>query len=72
VTHQIALAEQKLGALKYCIYARKSMEAEDCQVLSAESSLNKMWAIVESKKLIAVEIKLKPRSVKESNSRPVF
>lgn len=57
---------------KYCIYARKSMEAEERQAISIESQLNEMKAIAERDNLSVVEIKTESHSAKNSGERPAF
>jgi DNA invertase Pin-like site-specific DNA recombinase len=55
---------------KYCIYARKSMEAEERQAISIESQLNEMKTIAERDSLSVVEIKTESHSAKNSGERP--
>ena len=45
--------------LKYCLYARKSTEAEDKQALSIESQIKEMTALAQREKLHIVEVKPK-------------
>ena len=56
----------------YCIYARKSMEAEDRQAISIESQLNEMKIIADRDKLNIVAIKTESHSAKNSGERVVF
>jgi len=72
VTNQIAFADTKPIVLKYCIYARKSMEQEERQALSIESQLKEMKVIVERHDLNLVDIKFESHSAKQSGQRPVF
>lgn len=72
MSQQITFAEPKPKILKYCIYARKSMEQEERQALSIESQLNEMRIIVERENLNVVEIKHEAHSAKNSGQRPVF
>ena len=58
--------------LKYCLYARKSTEAEDKQALSIESQVKEMLVLAEREKLNIVEIKREAHSSKEVGQRPVF
>ncbi len=58
--------------LKYCLYARKSMEQEDKQALSIESQVNEMLVLAEREKLNIVEIKRESHSSKEVGQRPIY
>jgi len=59
-------------SVRYCLYARKSMESEEAQVLSIESQIKEMCALAEKEKLEIVEIKRESHSAKEAGARPVF
>ena len=72
MTQQIAFAKQKIVVVRYCIYARKSMEAEERQALSIESQLSEMRVIAERENLTIVEIKTEAHSAKQSGQRLVF
>ena len=58
--------------IRYCLYARKSMEAEDQQALSIESQVKEMLALAEREHLIIAEIKREAHSSKEVGQRAVF
>jgi DNA invertase Pin-like site-specific DNA recombinase len=58
--------------IKYCLYARKSTEQEEKQVLSIESQVKEMTTIAEHLKLNVVAIKRESHSAKDSGQRPVF
>lgn len=58
--------------IKYCLYARKSMEQEDKQALSIESQVREMLALAEREGLEIVEIKRESHSSKEVGQRPVY
>ncbi|MDD4136054.1 MAG: recombinase family protein [Candidatus Shapirobacteria bacterium] len=58
--------------IKYCLYARKSTEAEDRQALSIESQIKEMLALAEKEGLDIVEIKRESHSSKEVGQRAVF
>lgn len=60
------------GALRYCLYARKSTEAEDKQVLSIESQIREMQTLAEREGLHVMEIKRESHSSKEVGQRPVY
>ena len=58
--------------IRYCLYARKSMEAEDQQALSIESQVKEMLALAEREHLIIADIKREAHSSKEVGQRPIF
>ena len=59
-------------ALKYCLYARKSTEAEDKQALSIESQVKEMTTLAQRDNLHIVEVKREAYSSKEVGQREVF
>jgi DNA invertase Pin-like site-specific DNA recombinase len=63
---------QPQEALRYCLYARKSTEAEDKQALSIESQVKEMQTLAERERLHVVEIKREAHSSKEVGQRPVY
>lgn len=58
--------------IKYCLYARKSMEDEERQALSIDSQLKEMRQIAERDNLYVVAIRKEAHSAKNSGQRPVF
>ena len=56
----------------YCLYARKSTESEEQQILSVDSQIKEMLAMAERDHLEVVEIKKESHSAKEAGQRPVF
>jgi len=58
--------------VKYCLYARKSMEAEEQQALSIESRVKEMLALAEKENLKVIDIKREAHSSKEVGQRAVF
>lgn len=75
--------EQKLGVsgglqgnigekIRYCLYARKSTEQEERQVLSIDSQIKEMLQIAERDGMDIVEIRRESHSAKNSGERPVY
>ncbi len=58
--------------VKYCLYARKSSEAEDKQVLSIESQVKEMLTVAVRENLEIVETKRESHSSKDVGQRPVY
>ena len=58
--------------LKYCLYARKSTEAEDKQALSIESQVKEMSSLAERDGLQVVEVKRESHSSKDVGQRPIY
>ena len=58
--------------VKYVLYARKSTESEEQQILSIDSQIKEMQAMAERDNLEIVEIKKESHSAKEAGQRPVF
>lgn len=58
--------------VKYCLYARKSTESEERQVLSIDSQIKEMLQLSEREGLEVVAMKRESHSAKETGQRPVF
>ena len=58
--------------IKYVLYARKSTESEERQVLSIDSQIKEMLNMAEREGLEIVEIRRESHSAKESGQRPVY
>jgi len=58
--------------IKYVLYARKSTESEERQVLSIDSQIKEMLELAERESLEIVEIRRESHSAKESGQRPVY
>ena len=58
--------------VKYCLYARKSTESEERQVLSIDSQIKEMLQLADREGLEVVEMKRESHSAKETGKRPVF
>ncbi len=57
---------------KYCLYARKSTESEERQVLSIDSQVKEMLQMAEREGLEVAEIRRESHSAKATGERPVF
>lgn len=58
--------------IKYCLYARKSSEAEEKQALSVDSQVKEMLLIAEREHLNIVDIYRESHSAKDCGQRPVY
>jgi site-specific DNA recombinase len=58
--------------LKYILYARKSTESEERQVLSLDSQVKEMLQLAESEGLDIAEIRRESHSAKSTGERPVY
>ena len=66
------LPNKPLPDIRYCLYARKSMEDEERQALSIDSQLKEMKQIAERDNLYVVAMRTEAHSAKNSGQRPVF
>ena len=67
-SHLPAQAEK----IKYILYARKSTESEERQILSIDSQVKEMLQLAERDNLEIVDIRREAHSAKDSGQRPVF
>lgn len=58
--------------VKYCLYARKSTESEERQILSIDSQIKEMLQLADREGLEVVCMKRESHSAKETGQRPVF
>jgi len=58
--------------IRYCLYARKSTESEERQVLSIDSQIKEMLQLAEREGLEVVEMRRESHSAKYTGQRPVF
>ncbi len=58
--------------VKYCLYARKSTESEERQVLSIDSQIKEMLQLADRDGLEIVAMKRESHSAKETGQRPIF
>jgi DNA invertase Pin-like site-specific DNA recombinase len=63
---------QPIIPVKYCLYARKSSESEERQILSIDSQIKEMLQLAERESLEIVCMKRESHSAKETGQRPVF
>ncbi len=57
---------------RYCLYARKSTESDEKQVLSLDSQVKEMLRIAERENLEVIDIRREAHSAKDSSQRPIF
>ena len=67
-----ARQDQAPPKIKYCLYARKSTESEERQILSIDSQVKEMLQLAEREGLDVVEIKRESHSAKDTGQRPIF
>ena len=67
-----AVPSVPLAPLSYCLYARKSSEAEERQALSIDSQIKEMLELAAREGLHITEIRQESHSAKDSGQRPVF
>lgn len=71
--HEVpTILQNKEIKVKYCLYARKSTESEERQVLSIDSQIKEMLQLAEREGLEIVAMKRESHSAKETGQRPVF
>ena len=58
--------------MKYCLYARKSTESEERQILSIDSQIKEMLQLAERENIEIIDIRRESHSAKDSGQRPVF
>lgn len=58
--------------VKYCLYARKSTESEERQILSIDSQIKEMLQLADREGLEVITMKRESHSAKETGQRPVF
>ena len=69
---QVRSFQPPATALRFCLYSRKSTEAEDKQALSIESQVKEMLEVARKDGLNVVEIKREAHSSKEVGQRPIY
>lgn len=67
-----APAPQAAVTVRYCLYARKSSEAEERQALSIDSQVNEMLALAQREGLTITDMYRESHSAKDCGQRPVF
>lgn len=64
--------EQLPTKIRYCLYARKSTESEERQILSIDSQVKEMLQLAERENLEIAEIRRESHSAKATGQRQVF
>ena len=72
--HSLGMTNNEIAPanVKYCLYARKSTESEEQQILSIDSQIKEMEDLARKDGLEIVCIKKESHSAKEAGQRPVF
>lgn len=58
--------------IRYCLYARKSSEAEERQALSIDSQVNEMLVLAQRENLNIVDMYRESHSAKDAGQRPIY
>jgi len=58
--------------IRYCLYARKSTESEERQILSVDSQIKEMLDLAKRENLEIAEVRKESHSAKDSGQRPVY
>lgn len=58
--------------IRYCLYARKSTESEERQILSIDSQIKEMLQLAEREGLDITEIRRESHSAKSTGERPIY
>ncbi len=58
--------------IRYCLYARKSSEAEERQALSIDSQVNEMLVLAQRENLNIVDMYRESHSAKDCGQRPIY
>jgi site-specific DNA recombinase len=72
IGYEMPQVSQIKTKVRYCLYARKSTESEERQVLSIDSQIKEMLQLAEREGLEIVCMKRESHSAKETGQRPVF
>lgn len=67
-----APAPQAAVTVRFCLYARKSSEAEERQALSIDSQINEMLTLAQREGLNITDMYRESHSAKDCGQRPVF
>ncbi|MFA4999218.1 MAG: recombinase family protein [Parcubacteria group bacterium] len=70
--YEVAQIQPQTAKVRYCLYARKSTESEERQVLSIDSQIKEMLQLAERENLEVVCMKRESHSAKETGQRPIF
>lgn len=62
----------ELAPTNYCLYARRSLESDEKQILSIDSQIGEMFKIAEREGLHIAEVRQESHSAKASGERPVY
>src|ERR1700733_7375863 len=68
----VQTAVQPPMKVRYVLYARKSTESEERQILSIDSQVKEMLEIAEREGLEIIDIRRESHSAKDSGQRPVY
>ncbi len=63
---------KQIYPISYCLYARKSSESDERQIMSIDSQIKEMKVLAERDKAFIKEVRFESHSAKQSGQRPVF
>jgi len=70
--NQTQLNNNESIPIRYCLYARKSTESDEKQVMSIDSQIKEMIDLAKKENLEIVDIRKESHSAKDSGQRPVY
>jgi len=70
--NQTQLNNDESTPVRYCLYARKSTESDEKQVMSIDSQIKEMLDLAKKENLEIADIRKESHSAKDSGQRPVY
>ncbi|NQU99558.1 MAG: recombinase family protein [Parcubacteria group bacterium] len=70
--NQTQLNNDESTPVRYCLYARKSTESDEKQVMSIDSQIKEMLDLAKKENLEIADIRKESHSAKDSGQRPIY